>query len=447
MIETRKTYHLSHHRLCVEEFKHGILCNGIAFLWRRKHLFVYTGPRCWGHTVSVPAGSYTSTFGCSSRDPEYSEEPRQYVLDDPGMYLSVIRVLQTDPLQLECIEYVVLEEGDDPVPLSPEKELLCRTEDGGVCIDGCREDLETILIPAAIGGQPVVRLDLGKDALTGNCRALIISEGVQEVSLDLENARRLSRLEFPASARLISSPRGISGTNWFRRRNNEPVYLGGYYCGTPGGGCGGKTELVIADGTVAVAEGADFHCYWHRIVMPDSVRTIGRCAFSDARCLEELRLPAAVQEVGDSAFQYCPRLKNSSPPPSISHPPRRWGHQSALGPLCAYPAVGPIFAAGRSYPNIGAVTARQKANGLFCDRYGNTVQKITVENPNRNGDRSEIEEVFYWYLRGPEGLTEILFDEVCQVYFVRDGLSECDLPPVLLEQLADPSWKTAEEVL
>lgn len=438
MIDERKTFRLEQHGLNAEEFREGVVCRGTVFPWKREFLSVYTGSRCWGHTVTVPAGSYACAGGFPPRVPGYHETPCEYVLDDPDMYLSVIRVVQTDPLQLECVEYITVEEGDDTPGFPSLEETLSWHEEGdGVWVDGCPEGQKTILIPPTLNGRPVVRLALDRTALGGMCRTLIISKEIKEVVLDFENAPNLKRLDFPPTGRLLSSPNGISRTVWFSRHSGQPVYLGDYYCGTPGGGIYGGGELRIADGTTAIADGADFHCYWRRIVMPDGVETIGRCAFSDARCLEELQLPPSIREIGDSAFQYCPQLKGLTPPPNREHPPRRWGEAAASGTCRAYPASGPICAGGNRYPDISALTAQRETHGLYRDGHGNPVQKITVENPDRNGDRSGVEEVTCWYVLSPDGLSEITFDPVCRVWFVREGISPEGLPPAVLARLDD----------
>lgn len=429
MYGVKKLFCLSRHGLICECLGKGVLCGGVVFPWKRSYISVYTGSRCWGHTISVPAGSYTRTSQLLNKDPEYNEIPWEFTLDDPGMYLSVIRVVGTDPLQLECVEYITVEEGDDPVYRSLEEELHWHMEKDGICIGGCREDLETILIPAKIGGRPVVRVRLGKDSLTGYCRSLIISEGVTEASLDFGNAPGMKRLDFPASARLLSSPCDIAQTRWFHSKGAVPVYLGGYYCGTPGGGAGGETELVIAEGTVAVADGADFHCYWQRIVVPDSVRTIGRSAFADARCLEELSLPTKLEKLGESAFCFAPRLNGGGLSP---------------GSLRAYPEDGAICAGGIRYRGMEEIVAWRDPAGLYRDRYGNAVQKMVLDNPRRCGEREKFETVTYWYLRGPKGLAEIYHDELCRVCFVWDGITMIDLPVERLTLLDKALWKEEE---
>lgn len=308
-------YCLRRHGLALEVFDRALLCEGRVFPWRRESVALSAETGCGEFTI--PAGCYVRVYGSCEREMRYVGEDLEYTFDDSGLCIEVIRVLQTRPLQLECTEYVSVEADDEPVFRSLESDWTFSETEDGISLEGYHGDTETVLVPAFIGERPVKRLCLDTDSLTEDCRSLVISEGIREVSLDLSAARGLKRLDFPASARFISSPLGIDGTRWFCSRGKEAVYLGGYYCGTPGGGCG-EHELVIKVGTVAIACGADFHCFWRRIIIPDSVKTIDRLAFADAKCLEDLRLPEGVEYIGDFAFQCCPRLTELYLPDSVS---------------------------------------------------------------------------------------------------------------------------------
>lgn len=174
---------------------------------------------------------------------------------------------------------------------------------------------ETLYAPAFSANGSKRRLCLGPDILTADCHGLIVSGEVEELALDLSAAVGLQQLELPDSVRLVSSPKGVEKTPWFRRQRGNAVYLGGYYCGTPGVPGG---ELVIREGTAAVACGADFHCRWRRIVLPESLKRIDRLAFADAPELEELHLPEGLEYIGDFAFQACPKLAELRLPLSLN---------------------------------------------------------------------------------------------------------------------------------
>lgn len=355
--------------------------------------------------------------------------------------------------------------------------LSWHEEGEGVCIDGCGW-AESIEIPASVGGLPVLRVRLGPDSLTADCRRLSLAEGIAEAALDFGNARGLRELDFPASARLCASPIDIQLTAWFKSRSG-PVYLGGCYCGTPGGGAGGQGELVIAEGTLSVARGADFHCGWRRIVIPDSVQSIGACAFADAFCLEELRLPGGELSLGSHAFASCPRLQELSLPEgsgleaSFPRCPRlrlrsgpgerlllREGGAPLRGRLSAYPIPGPLAIFGREYPDERSFDLFEDPNGCLHDRYGFLCRSFRLQSPavprlgeedlwylglpdgrclplrlgsfRRSGERERLEELRLWYICGPEGLSEVVRDPIRGVYLVSEGLGAGDLEPALL---------------
>lgn len=60
-----------------------------------------------------------------------------------------------------------------------------------------------------------------------------------------------------------------------------------------------KTELI------KYPYGSDEHSY----TVPDTVTTIGNCAFQDAANLEEIIIPENVEKIGTAAFKNCKRLK------------------------------------------------------------------------------------------------------------------------------------------
>lgn len=294
----RNIFFLSRHSLRCEGLEGAVFCRGTVYPWRHEYMRVIPG----GRKQPLPEGCYVMTGPCEAQ-PLTSAAEYNFLI--PGDRLDIIHVTDSG---LDCRRFICLGEEDAVAWRSLEDGLTWREEPGGVCVTGCRPGAAAA-IPGTVSGMAVVRVELGPDTLTEVCRELIISEGVAEVKLDLTCAPGLERLEFPSSARLISSPLGHERTNWFRRQRLEPVYLGGWYLGTPGGVKAlGTDELEIRPGTAAIADGADFKCPWRRLTIPDSVRHIGRLAFADASRLEYLRLPDALRSVGDYAFEQHPLL-------------------------------------------------------------------------------------------------------------------------------------------
>jgi len=474
------TLALYRHELLAEEFETSLYCGGVVFPWRNEYIPLVRNNRRRCEILTIPAGSYTREPGLSEHEPRYSGTARDYILGWAGQCIEVIRVLEKNPLRLACTRYISVEEPDDPVCRDPEKLWRFHELEGedGICLDGYAGDNEVLLVPPAIHGRPVVRLCLGEDTLNETCRSLIISEGIREISLHLEKARGLKRLEFPTSAGLIDSPRGLEHTKWFLKQGDHPVYLGGYYCGTPNMGCGVRTELIIRDGTTDIAYGADFHCFWQRIVMPESVLRIHDLAFADARCLEELILPPQVERIGDFAFQRCPRLRTLDLPATLSSPtlPFMLCHELEEVTLSAHcpihtnfdhcprvilqdgnsvrsevrgtiipPCVGtlhacregdPIDAAGRSYSSIRMLAMNPGENGFYTDFLGNPVLEMAEEeDPCEYGEYAEARHPQVWYLQKGGKFIEITFDKISKVYLVREQLAKEDLPEILHPKL------------
>ena len=301
----KNCFELRQHGLICEALRKAVLCKGTVYPWKYEYVRVFTGPRSWGHEVCLPAGSYLMERG----EAVYLEKDLICNLDDPGDIIDSIAVTEAG---LECVRRIAAEEGDTIVWRSLEDELRWREVPGGVCVVGCYA-AETVAIPSRVGGRDVVRVELGADSLTEICRELVISEGIAEADIDLSAAPGLARLEIPSSSRLDAAPLGYELTNWYRRQKTGPVYLCGWYLGTPGGiDALGSDELAIEPGTVAVARGADFRCPWKSITVPDSVKSIGRVAFAAAPELERLVLPPDI-EIGEYAFEYSPKLCTELP--------------------------------------------------------------------------------------------------------------------------------------
>lgn len=62
-----------------------------------------------------------------------------------------------------------------------------------------------------------------------------------------------------------------------------------------------------------------FYSNWEitKVVIPDNVVSIGKCAFLDCRSLKEVVIPFGVISIGEYAFGHCQSLKNIILPNSI----------------------------------------------------------------------------------------------------------------------------------
>lgn len=73
-----------------------------------------------------------------------------------------------------------------------------------------------------------------------------------------------------------------------------------------------KCKVEIRSGTKHIGRGAFSSCQIERIAIPDTVVSIGDCAFRGCSQLSKLIIPDNVQAIGDSAFAECAKLTEIS---------------------------------------------------------------------------------------------------------------------------------------
>lgn len=91
--------------------------------------------------------------------------------------------------------------------------------------------------------------------------------------------------------------------------------IGDYgFCGDEGNQYYAKVESVsIPDSVTSIGECAFEHCVdLKSITIPNSVKSIGMGAFSDCRSLTDITIPDSVVAIGDGAFLSCTNLKNAT---------------------------------------------------------------------------------------------------------------------------------------
>lgn len=67
-------------------------------------------------------------------------------------------------------------------------------------------------------------------------------------------------------------------------------------------------DVVIPEGITHIADSAFWRCSIESVVLPQSICSIGRCAFSFCEELRGITIPDAVTEIKESAFMYCKAL-------------------------------------------------------------------------------------------------------------------------------------------
>lgn len=75
-------------------------------------------------------------------------------------------------------------------------------------------------------------------------------------------------------------------------------------------GCTELRTLVVGNGVSALPDGALESCFHlHDLTLPETMTRIGASAFWGNMCLETVRLPAALEEIGTNNFVMCPWLE------------------------------------------------------------------------------------------------------------------------------------------
>ena len=241
--------------------------------------------------IEIPSNSFYCTDADVNDQFEFTRRPKILSLNHDNPVTEVLTVADTSPIRFICTRYILTHTNDITEDYDFRDDFLSRPSPEGRIITGYLGEGEEILIPESLYGDPVVRVELDDLSLTPEITTLIISSGVKEMSLSFRDAYSVQRIELPENGLFTAPPDDLRYTSWYRRQPCAPILLGGYYCGTPGGGAGSEI-LMLPEGTVGVIPGADFNAYWHKIILPDTLHYIGDYAFSNCPCLTELQLPA-----------------------------------------------------------------------------------------------------------------------------------------------------------
>lgn len=118
----------------------------------------------------------------------------------------------------------------------------------------------------------------------------------------------------PAASK--SAPRVSSDTPWFTTKNgmlyfDESLYTGGGKLTVPSQ-VNGETVLGLADGCFENCESLT------TVILPATLRTIGREAFSGCTSMRGIFIPESVTEIGQEAFSGCVKLEAICIPESVT---------------------------------------------------------------------------------------------------------------------------------
>ncbi len=461
-------------RLLVEDFGDAFVCEGRVFFRETVEHGINTMPgQCWGDTVSLPAGCFL--------DGEWLSRASCVCIDDVGQSYVVTEIVSTEPLSIKSVRHVGVDAfAEMSKRRSAVAELKFERKREKLCVSGIVSPSQNLLIPAEFEGLPVGKVDLS-DADLSAVETLIVSEGLEDVSIDFSTAEKLTHLVLPKDLRLNRPLDYISHTPWFKAQPPESIYFADCYCGTPGGGSGGMRCLIIPEGIAYVAAGADFHSYWHSVKTPESLCRIGRLAFATNHCLEELSLGEGLHRIDEGAFCQADRLKNLYLPSrlkklgdncfkqlplleSVSVPNDELAelfsphsltvrgeegekHFSKSPPIVfpltdrirAYPEGSAFFVKGKSYSKLEDLTAYSLPEKpcSFLDVHGREIISISVLDRCRRIGEDEYECVQRRYYKEGGCVTQIERVEADGTVLVREGISVLDVPYVLRDYVCD----------
>ena len=172
------------------------------------------------------------------------------------------------------------------------------------------ESLETIILPSSI------KL-IGSGAFYNcvNLESIIIPEGVKSIESDTFNGcSSLQELVLPYSLERINTSaltdvKGIESNSPNFIVKEECLYsqdlktLIHFFNN-------GRTFFNIPNGTTRIESYAFENAIIRSILIPNSVSSIGDCAFAGCKKLQEIELPSSITEIGGAAFDNCASLYN-----------------------------------------------------------------------------------------------------------------------------------------
>lgn len=77
-------------------------------------------------------------------------------------------------------------------------------------------------------------------------------------------------------------------------------------------------SFTVPQGTTAIADYAFYNAKLSSITLPESLQTIGSCAFDSARKLKTIQIPDGVTSIGEAAFRFCESLTSVQLPQGLA---------------------------------------------------------------------------------------------------------------------------------
>lgn len=179
-------------------------------------------------------------------------------------------------------------------------------DDGTAVIEECRRTEEVIVLPETLDSHPVSKLRGGSVfAYASLIKTVIIPDCILSVVEGTFNNRpSLTSIEVSDSHPTMTSLDGVLFSKG-----------GGMLLAYPQSK--GDTEYFVPEGTRKIGRRA-FSAHFNtpsvqKVVLPDSVESIGRFAFYSCVSLKEIKIPSGIRYIGESAFKACESLQTKIP--------------------------------------------------------------------------------------------------------------------------------------
>ena len=177
---------------------------------------------------------------------------------------------------------------------------------------GLPDVIKELVIPGEYKGLPVTKVygAMGERSI----ETIIISEGIQEISVDFDYCRDIKNIYIPASVSYITectfNCRATMGGHGFIKSNviEKIVVAEGNPCYYVDGNC------LIEKSSKKIILG----CNSSVIPNDGSVKSIGRAAFANCHAIESIIIPKSIVEIEYAAFDNCDNLKQMYLTSSVS---------------------------------------------------------------------------------------------------------------------------------
>lgn len=240
-----------------------------------------------------------------------------------------ISVLLSVIIALSCMGAGIVVNASTPWIDNKETGEFCWNEKSGdweflqisansACLTKYYGSAETLDVPSKINGLTVS--EIGDNAFNSNkaIKKVTLPNGVVKIGLGaFENCENLASVSLGTKVRSI-------GLNAFyntkiyniKMKSKNVVYIGKYLVACDSDKYGKK--LAVKDGTIGVADGAvmpqvvSSNGKIKTVTLPNSVRFVGKDAFSNSKNIEKITLGNRIERIGKDAFKGTKFYKNNA---------------------------------------------------------------------------------------------------------------------------------------